>query len=752
MKIPLFSLFLCSLMLFTSVTWGHGALTAASATPATTGGATSAESVPVSDISSDGRIIISFDYVKQSGHASNQFAVWIEDENGNHIKTLYATNFTAQGGYANRPDSIPTWVEKSGLASMSKEQADAISGATPQTGRLYYTWDLTDENGAAVDADMQYKFFAEGSLRWKNRVLYSGVIDLGNMPAGLDPVVEYHYEASEEQPALNSRSKEHDMISGLVAEFYFDSAGDASLFSSAREEIDKIVREELIRAKIPVAAIAVLREGQTEYLYYGASNFVSVDSDNTVRPNDEASDPDKAAVSTDRGAADASSTANPDDSADTNGAASSAANSTLAGGRPSLNINSLFQIGALSNSYTAVGVLLLESYGWLSLDDPVNKHLPRFEAFYKNKPVPPEDITIADLLYQTSGISDEKAAYFRITDDTPQDINARGGRVELESYPSQEYAYSDTNYYLLRLIIAAVSNRSYESFLTEDVLAPLGLNNTYTDPQSALNTGRIIDGSRLSFLNARPYPLPTADRNTSAAYIISDVQDMVRWLQIQMGEAKIPERFVDIIEKSHQVNSLNTADSSAADPGASYAAGWFVDESSGEIYHSGYTVGYSAKAAIRTRSGIAVCVLTNMNSAVNTDNIAYNILNILEDKAPSDYEPDIKRIFDIIFTSLTVICAAAIALMLILAFRRIRLLMQIGKSRRGDDGWTFRKTIWLAFPLDILLLIAAAIIISPILLGVSFSALSLWLPASVFSGLAATGCLAICLSVYKISL
>ena len=72
-------------------------------------------------------VIVSFDNEKQSGYASNQFVVWIEDLNGTLIQTLYATKYTAKGGYKNRPDSIPLWVEKSDLASMSAVAVDAIS-------------------------------------------------------------------------------------------------------------------------------------------------------------------------------------------------------------------------------------------------------------------------------------------------------------------------------------------------------------------------------------------------------------------------------------------------------------------------------------------------------------------------------------------------------------------------------------------------------------------------------------------------
>lgn len=161
-----------------------------------------------------GEVSISFDFTRQSGYASNQFAVWIEDTDGQYIKTLYATRYTAMGGYKNRPDSIPGWVEKSGLADM--ENVDAVSGATPQSGALTYTWDGTDAAGNAIPVGT-YRFLVEGSLRWKNRVLYTGEIAIGDDAAFAEAEAQFIYEGSPDQPALNGDSTENGMIGPVQA-------------------------------------------------------------------------------------------------------------------------------------------------------------------------------------------------------------------------------------------------------------------------------------------------------------------------------------------------------------------------------------------------------------------------------------------------------------------------------------------------------------------------------------------------------
>jgi hypothetical protein len=154
--------------------------------------------------SGSGAVEIFFTYTRQGGFGSNQFALWITDAQGRYIKTLYATRFTASGGYAKRPQSIPDWVKLSGLAGMGKAQADALSGATPKTGLLRYRWDGTDQAGAVVPPG-EYRVFLEASLRNENRVLYSAPVRLGSASGPVEIQPQY----------FGSDTKVRSMISGV---------------------------------------------------------------------------------------------------------------------------------------------------------------------------------------------------------------------------------------------------------------------------------------------------------------------------------------------------------------------------------------------------------------------------------------------------------------------------------------------------------------------------------------------------------
>jgi hypothetical protein len=127
---------------------------------------------------------VSFNYQKQAGPGSNQYAVWIENEKGEVVKTLFVTSYTTKGrvrgseqpmrGYVKRPNCVPTWVKTIKAESLSDQQLDAVTGATPQAnGKQTFTWDFTDQQGKKVK-DGNYCVKVEATLYQASSIVYTG--------------------------------------------------------------------------------------------------------------------------------------------------------------------------------------------------------------------------------------------------------------------------------------------------------------------------------------------------------------------------------------------------------------------------------------------------------------------------------------------------------------------------------------------------------------------------------------------------
>ncbi|MDR1902451.1 MAG: DUF2271 domain-containing protein [Treponema sp.] len=145
-----------------------------------------------------GKVEVTFNFTRQGGYATNQFAVWVEDSGGKYIKTLYATMFTANGGWKTRDQSLPVWVKQSGLSGMKKNETDAVTGSTPQTGKVSYIWDGTNQAGLAVPAG-EYRIFVEATLRNENQVMYNAAVRLGGGASEFQPNPVYKGNSARER-------------------------------------------------------------------------------------------------------------------------------------------------------------------------------------------------------------------------------------------------------------------------------------------------------------------------------------------------------------------------------------------------------------------------------------------------------------------------------------------------------------------------------------------------------------------------
>lgn len=386
----------------------------------------------------------------------------------------------------------------------------------------------------------------------------------------------------------------------------------------------------------------------------------------------------------------------------------------------------MYQIGSTTKAFTALGILWLEDEGLVSLDDPVSKYLPWFNMKYEGKKIPDEDITIANLVYQTSGFTNYETKYPAPKPGMTleQGIQALSGS-ELTFYPSAQFAYANTNYNTLGLLIEVISGQTYQDFMNANIFKPLGLKSTYAAPELAAKTGLVIQGSRLAFFHTYPYETPVNTASVLAGYIISSSQDMSRWLQIQLGMIEVSPQMTRIINKSHQPDERHLVDENTR-----YACGWFVGDN-GIVYHSGGTPNYSAKVLMKPEEGIAVCVLTNINASANTDAIADGILNILTGKPVPPFHADFWVMIDRIFTFITFCCIPLIVLAITSVFH-LKKQIRVGTRIKNKVGK--RAALFMIIPFFMAVFSIAMLVGFPVVFEGDWLMLTVWAPYSLFSG------------------
>jgi len=140
--------------------------------------------------------------------------------------------------------------------------------------------------------------------------------------------------------------------------------------------------------------------------------------------------------------------------------------------------DTVYKIGSITKSFTALAILQLVVEGEVDLDGTVLQYLTDFEG-------PASEVTVRQLLTHTSGIPNytalpEAQPLMSWAVTTREDIVGVFAAQALEFDPGTHYSYSNSGYYLLGLIIEAVSGQDYFEYLKEYVFEPLSLKSTYT--------------------------------------------------------------------------------------------------------------------------------------------------------------------------------------------------------------------------------------------------------------------------------
>ncbi len=400
--------------------------------------------------------------------------------------------------------------------------------------------------------------------------------------------------------------------------------------------------------------------------------------------------------------------------------------------------NTLFELGSTSKAFTGLGVLLLEDQGLLSLDDSVKKYIPWLSVYYKGtyegKKIDGEvELTISNLLYHTSGFSYETIG--DIPEGNSDDMLEKTVRAlanyELDSYPGAQMQYASINYDVLGYIIQVVSGQTYEEFIKESILEPLGLTQTYLFQNEAQATGLLSQGYKVSFLQVKSYDAPRYRGNTPAGYVISNAEDMARWMKIQMGLIELPEQYQRIIEKSHAGNTTV-----ATQGDYNYAAGWSVNIKGNEFYHYGNNPNFASAIIIHPEDNLGVCVLANMSAGAE-GYLSTNILNIMQGIETTKYNEESYRTMDTIASLVfigSILLGTASFILIIVA------IIEMILKKRQREKLKGVKVAGILFAIPIMLFYGFCIYYLPNVLfsRYSWQAVNVWGPKSImYAGIAA---------------
>jgi CubicO group peptidase (beta-lactamase class C family) len=323
--------------------------------------------------------------------------------------------------------------------------------------------------------------------------------------------------------------------------------------------------------------------------------------------------------------------------------------------------DTVFMIGSITKTFTAVAVLQLVERNLINLDDDINDYIP-FNV--RNPEFPMRNITVRMLLTHYSGIAPNliwsleyylhKDMILWINNNLGWDITIWDSRPSLEEFlngsftpggefydsynyyiePAIEFLYSNAGFQLLGYLVEQVVNQSLEEYIEENIFDPLNMTNT------GYYFEEFIDkhATPYEWKNQTTIALPLYNINvTGAGSIKSSLPDMMKYLMAMMHQGEyngIKILNTESVDLMHSRQVYTTGTSVEGFDYGGYGLGWFLYRG-GFKGHGGATPGYSSHLYFKKTEDVpfGVILMFNRGTALLRDDILINeiipILNSL---------------------------------------------------------------------------------------------------------------------------
>ena len=280
----------------------------------------------------------------------------------------------------------------------------------------------------------------------------------------------------------------------------------------------------------------------------------------------------------------------------------------------------LYGIGSVTKSFTCLAIMKLREQGKLSIDDPVEKHLP-LKLRVKGEPV-----RIWHLMTHSSGIPalayaealirgmiGESEAWMPAA--SPSDVITfmRDAAEWAEAKPGERFFYLNEGYVLLGRIVEKVSGKSYDEYVRQEILEPLGMTRSYFNKEEVEKDGNI----------ATPYVLTPEDTLTPSRFpwgikadggLISNVHDLARYIMMYLNRGSIDGAEIVSHSSIKEMTRQRIAVPWRAFGDEAYGYGWMITRRfHGEklVAHGGSVLVYTAWVGFLPERRAGVIVLAN---------------------------------------------------------------------------------------------------------------------------------------------
>ena len=289
-----------------------------------------------------------------------------------------------------------------------------------------------------------------------------------------------------------------------------------------------------------------------------------------------------------------------------------------------MNEHTLFGVASNSKAVTVACLGILIDEKKIRLDDKVTDYIPEFKLY---NPYVTEEFTIRDLLTHRSGLglgSGDLMFWPDSNNFTKADMIHNLRYLKQVSSFRTKYDYDNNMYIVAGEVIAKVTGQSWETFVQNRILTPLGMNESAPSFTLLKNASNVIDPHAPVDGKVQVVRRDWSKNADAAGGIYSNVTDWSKWIIMQMNNGKYGEGLSNQLFSNAIHEEMWTPQTiiPVRGPGpyrthfAGYGLGWFLSDVMGykQVTHTGGLAGIVTQVTMLPELKLGIIVFTNQQS------------------------------------------------------------------------------------------------------------------------------------------
>lgn len=294
--------------------------------------------------------------------------------------------------------------------------------------------------------------------------------------------------------------------------------------------------------------------------------------------------------------------------------------------------NTLFIIASNSKLFTGTALANLDHQKKISLNDKVTQYIPWFQMYDS---ATTRMATVRDMVTHRLGTKTFQGDFTFWGSNLPKDsIIWKMRHLKPVGLFRQDYGYCNSGYVVAGEIIRKATGQTWERYIEQHMLTPLGMNNTYMNTAGLAKHLNVATPHTNGFSGLTIIPFDSIDNLGPATSMVSNVKDLSHWLLMQLDSGRYAGKQVlpwEVVQKTRDAVAIisNRKNNFYPSHYRTYGLGVYSADYNGKqvFWHTGGAFGYVTNVCFVPEAKLGITILTNNDNQSFFEALRYQVLD-----------------------------------------------------------------------------------------------------------------------------